>query len=100
MQAGVGISTCDEIEDGGMGYKKLTFLSMSRIRSWDLCILFVSGNTSIYRERFTSRYKPKRINVGNGCTDYSKDFFPSSIDMVWLNIILSDEKYWAYSEKC
>ena len=25
MQAGVGISTCDEIEDCGMGYKKLTY---------------------------------------------------------------------------
>ena len=27
MQAGVRFSTCDEIEDCGMGYKKLTYVT-------------------------------------------------------------------------
>jgi serine carboxypeptidase-like clade II len=134
MPAGVGYSTCNEMEDGGLCYKKVTnttyelndelvanetFIALRNLLKmkfpeFSKNDLYLSGESYAgiyvpylalkidqYNEKETqNQINLKGIIVGNGCTDFSKDCLPSSIDMVYQHHILSDEMYSAYTEKC
>ena len=40
----------------------------------------------------------KGFMVGNGCTDWSIDTIPATIDMIYQHHIISEEQYYNYTE--